>query len=102
MAASPGGAPPAGGSAARLTGAQAQHGQVLARLAVNEPGKVHLFVVDANGVVLGDRRIDVDGQGDRDVPIAVGSGIPARVLAGFSTANGATAAYEFDISAGRP
>ncbi|MBB5158457.1 sugar-binding protein [Saccharopolyspora phatthalungensis] len=102
LAASPGGAPPAGGSAARLTGAQAQHGQVLARLAVNEPGKVHLFVVDANGVVLGDRRIDVDGQGDRDVPIAVGSGIPARVLAGFSTANGATAAYEFDISAGRP
>jgi LmbE family N-acetylglucosaminyl deacetylase len=86
-----GGAPPAR-EAARLTDAKAQPGAVQARLAANGPGVVHLFVLDANGVVLGDQRINVDGQGNRDVQIAVRGGTPTRVLAGFGAPEGATAA----------
>ncbi|MEV5540509.1 sugar-binding protein [Saccharopolyspora shandongensis] len=87
-----GGAPPAGDSATRLTSARADGGEIQARLEVNGPGKVHLFAVDASGAVLADQVIDVEGQGERSTTIAVPNGTPARLLAGFTTQNGATAA----------
>ncbi|MCI2416068.1 hypothetical protein MOQ72_01410 [Saccharopolyspora sp. K220] len=70
-----GGAAPSGDAATRLTGVEARPGAVHARLAVNGPGEVHLFVLDADGVVLADQRIDVNSQADREVPIPVGSGV---------------------------
>ncbi|MEV0703697.1 sugar-binding protein [Saccharopolyspora sp. NPDC050389] len=87
-----GGAPPAGDSAARLTSARVEQGEIQALLDVNGTGKIHLFAVDANGAVLADQEIDVEGQGERRTTIAVPNGTPTRVLAGFTTPNGATAA----------
>ncbi|GAA0517307.1 sugar-binding protein [Saccharopolyspora thermophila] len=91
-----GGAPPAGARATRLTGARAEQGEVLAGLAVHGPGVVHLFVVDAGGAVLAEQRIEVDGHGNREVRLPV-AGTPARLLAGFGTPAGATAASAADL-----
>ncbi|QIZ38418.1 sugar-binding protein [Saccharopolyspora sp. ASAGF58] len=92
-----GGAPPAGDAGTGLTGAQAGHGEVHARLDVNAPGRVHLFALDGNGAVLADQQLDVNDQGERNVSIKVANGTPARVLAGFTTPGGATTASATDV-----
>lgn len=92
-----GGAAPAGDAAARVVGAQAHQGEVHARVDVHGPGRVHLFVLDADGAVLADRQVDVAERGERSVPIAVPEGTPARVLAGFAGPDGATAASAAEV-----
>lgn len=94
-----GGAPPAGDAGTRLTGAQAEQGEVHARLEVNGPGRVHLFVLDANGAVLADQGLEVNDQGERNVSIKIPNGTPARVLAGFTTPGGAPTASATDVAA---
>ncbi|SEG37961.1 N-acetylglucosaminyl deacetylase, LmbE family [Saccharopolyspora kobensis] len=92
-----GGAPPAGDSATRITSARAQQREVHAQLDVNGPGRAHLFVLDANDAVLAEHRLDVDGHGERAVQIPVLEGIPAKVLVGFATPSGTTAASAADV-----
>ncbi|MER5392347.1 sugar-binding protein [Saccharopolyspora sp. NPDC002686] len=97
LATSLGSAPPAGDSAARITDARTQQGVVHTRLDVNGPGRAHLFVVDATNAVLADRQLDVDGHGERDVPIPIPAGTPAKVLVGFATPQGTTAASTAEV-----
>ncbi|MER7016092.1 sugar-binding protein [Saccharopolyspora sp. NPDC000359] len=92
-----GGAPPAGDSAARIASARAHPGEVRTSLDVNGPGRVHLFVLDAGGAVLAERQLDVDGHGERTVPVQVPGGTPSKVLVGFAAPDGATAASAAEV-----
>ncbi|MER6993153.1 sugar-binding protein [Saccharopolyspora hirsuta] len=97
LGASLGGAPPAGDSAARIASAHAHPGEVRTSLDVNGPGRVHLFVLDAGGAVLAERQLDVDGHGERTVPVQVHGGTPSKVLVGFAAPDGATAASAAEV-----
>ncbi|WP_344680601.1 sugar-binding protein [Saccharopolyspora taberi] len=91
-----GGAPRAS-APAQVTDASATAGEVTAKLAVRGPGTVHLFAVDPTGVVLGEQVVEVDGPGERLVPIPVRDGRPAEVLAGFRSSDAATAASQSPV-----
>ncbi|QUH03181.1 PIG-L family deacetylase [Saccharopolyspora erythraea] len=92
----PGGARPAGDSAARLVDARTAPGEVRAKLVANAPGTVHVFVLDAAGVVVADQVVPVQ-PGERQVVLPVPHGSGSRVLAGFATPDGATAASAADV-----